>query len=171
MRRSRCWKTPKYPSCPRFCIPQGLPGLCIGTQLFPPENGIVPWLGATAILLLPWKLLVPLSPWALSAAGTALCRCIDVGRTIRKINCFCFYISIVTEAKELEKWTLGSQTCIAHRWVFTGFSPSRGKDGWKFTPEQERRGFVHGASASNAGIYTLNKQKHRQSTGRLRAFW
>lgn len=30
-----------------------------------------------------------------------------------------------------------------------GFPHPMGKVGWKFTPEQERRGFVHGASTSN----------------------
>lgn len=51
-------ENPKTSQLSSFCIPQGLPGLCIGTQLFPAENGIFPWLEAVAILLLPWKLLV-----------------------------------------------------------------------------------------------------------------
>lgn len=39
-------------------------------------------------------------------------RCINISRTITKIKYFCFYISIVTESRELEKLNVCSYTCI-----------------------------------------------------------
>lgn len=121
-------KNPKISQLSSFLHPQGLPGLCIGTQIFPAENGILTWVGAISP---PPKA----APCATLPAGTTSLR--QRFQPIRKINCFCFYISAVTEAKELEKGTLGSLHCPQVR--IYRFSPSHGKAGWTFTPEQEPR--------------------------------
>lgn len=94
MRRSRCWKNPKISQLSSFLHPPGpARSLHWNTAISSRKWDFFP----CAIVLFPRKLLVLLS------LQERLCRCINVSRTIRKINCFCFYISIVTEAKELEK--------------------------------------------------------------------
>lgn len=128
-RRSRCWEKPQnipavlIPASPRACQVSALEH-----KYFLQKMGFLTWVGAISP---PPKA----APCATLPAGTTSLR--QRFQPIRKINCFCFYISAVTEAKELEKGTLGSLHCPQVR--IYRFSPSHGKAGCTFTPEQEPR--------------------------------
>lgn len=93
------------------------------------------------------------------------CHCIDVSRTIRKINCFCFYISIVTQAKELEKnkQTLGSQDLHCPQVsIYRAFPHPMGRSAGNLHQRGNAEGLYTELPLQIQGFCTLNKQKHRQ---------
>lgn len=90
----------------------------------------------------------------------------DVSRTVTKIKYFCFYISTVTETKELENLNACSSTCIAHRYLQELFQhpvrmSARNLHHRKYA---KRARFIHRAFGVDTAVYTLNKPKHCQNT-------